>query len=166
MTGATATPTCQTIELHLTNYPDQPYRWGGGSVRPTRAVITTLNDHRTAHLYGTWVSQEGEINGHADQLYRHDDTWPDWLTALADEYRPAVLIARPGASDDRSDDTDPRGDGIDSLRTQLATAQKQAEAWNDRIRDLTAMIRQHEQNQAEKRTAGQATVTRDGEGDA
>lgn len=140
----TATPTCQTIELHLTGYPDQPYRWGNGHIQPTRAVITTLNDRRIAHLYGTWINDNGEISGHADQLYRHDDTWPDWLKALADEHQPATLIARPGTSDP-GEYTDPRGDGVDSLRAQLATARQQVSSWNDRIRDLTAMIRQHEQ---------------------
>ncbi len=142
-----ATPTCQTIELHLTGYPYQPYRWGNGRIQPTRVVITTLNDRRMAHLYGTWSSPTGEISGHADQLYRHDDTWPDWLTALADEHRPAVLIARPDAPEGLGEGTDPRGDGVDSLRVQLVTAQKQAAAWNDRIRDLTAMIRQKEARQ-------------------
>jgi hypothetical protein len=149
VTGPTATPTCQTIELHLTGYPDQPYQWGSGYMRPNRATITTLNNRHTAHLYGIWINDNGQISGHADQLYRHDDTWPDWLTTLADEHRPAALIARPGASDP-GEATDPRGDGIDSLRAQLAIAQKQAAAWNDRIRDLTAMIRQHEQGNPER----------------
>ncbi|MFB7738301.1 hypothetical protein ACFC08_28715 [Streptomyces sp. NPDC056112] len=154
MSEPTATPTCQTIELQLTGYPDENYRWGGGRIRPTRVAITTLNDRRIAHLYGTWVSENDEAtNDPCDQLYRHDDDWPDWLTALADKHRPHGLIARPGSPTTGRDEDDPRADGLDELRAQSETAQKQADAWAARVQELSRMIAQREEQAACERTA-------------
>jgi hypothetical protein len=154
VTEPTATPTCQTIELQLTGYPNEPYRWGGGSIHPTRAAITTLDGDRNAHLYGTWVNEAGEAtNAPANQLYRNDDDWPDWLAALADEYRPHELTARPGTPTTGRDEDDPRGQDIDGLRAQRETAQKQADAWTARVQELSRMIDQLETQDATERTS-------------
>lgn len=148
MTSPTATPTCQTTELQLAGYPDTKYRWGGGLLRPHRVAITTLDDRRSAHLRGTWINEDGEATTQpADQLYRHDDIWPDWLAELADKHRPSIMIARPGLASTGRDEDDPRADGPESLRTQRDLAQKQVDAWAARVRDLSAMIRRHEQEQ-------------------
>lgn len=150
----TATPSCQTIELQLTGYPNEPYRWGDGHVRPDRVSITTLDNSRSAHLYGTWINENGEpTRDPVDVLYRNDDEWPDWLSALADEHRPDVVIARPDAI--RDDEADLPVDSIDRLRAQLATAETQVAAWNSRIRELTSQIRQHDQGQPTQITGPQ-----------
>jgi hypothetical protein len=150
----TATPICQTIELELTGYPNENYRWGGGRIRPTRVAITTLDDRRIAHLYGTWVSEDGEAtNAPADQLYRFDDDWPDWLVALADQHRPHGLTARPGSPTIGLDEDDPRAEGIDKLRAQRETAQKQVDSWTARVQELSRMIKQREAQDATERTS-------------
>lgn len=89
MTDPAATATCQTIELQLTGQPAVEYRWGSGSMRPDRVVLTYIDDRRLAHLYGTWIREDGEqTDDPVDQLYRHDDDWPDWLTGLALHHHP------------------------------------------------------------------------------
>lgn len=153
MSHPTATPTCQTTELQLTGYPDEDYRWGGGRIRPSRVAITTLDDRRSAHLYGTWVSEEGEAtDAPANQLYRNDDDWPDWLAALADKHRPSDLTARPGSLASSSSGEAPPVDDIDGLRTQRETAQKQVDAWTARVQELSRMIAQREEQDACERT--------------
>ncbi|MEV5915761.1 hypothetical protein AB0M00_43625 [Streptomyces chartreusis] len=147
-----ATPTCQTIELRLTGYPDENYRWGDGRIRPTRVAITTLDNGRSAHLYGTWVNEDGQAtNAPADQLYRTDDAWPTWLTTLADEHRPHGLAARPGSPSPSPDQDDPRADSTDKLRAQRETAQKQVDAWTARVQELSRIISRREaQDDAER----------------
>lgn len=89
MTEPTATPACRTIELHLTGYPVTDYRWGAGSLRPERVVIIHLDDRHVAHLFGTWINEDGDqTSDPVDQFYRHDDTLPDWLRVLADRHQP------------------------------------------------------------------------------
>lgn len=102
MPEPTATPLSRTIKLQLAGQPAVKNRWGSGHINPTHAVITYLGNQRTAHLYGTWIREDGEqTDAPVDQLYRHDDTWPDWLTNLADKHAPTVAqsAAAPDAAD-------------------------------------------------------------------
>ena len=92
MTQPTVTPLSRTIELQLAGQPAVKNRWGSGHINPTHTVITYLDNQYTAHLYGTWIREDGELtDAPVDQLYRHDDTWPDWLANLAREHGPAVM---------------------------------------------------------------------------
>lgn len=55
-----------------------------GHIRPAFVAIACLDTRRSAHLYGTWISEDGEqTDDPVDQLYRHDDDWPKELAALA-----------------------------------------------------------------------------------
>jgi hypothetical protein len=86
---ATATPTCRTIEFRLVGQPAVKNRWGSGSIQPAFVVLTYLDDRRLAHLHGTWIREDGEqTDAPVDQLYRHDDDWPDWITTLTDKHSP------------------------------------------------------------------------------
>lgn len=85
----TATVLSQSIELALTHQPDAPNRWGAGRIRPERVVFYYLDERINAHLWGVWVREDGEVtDAPVDQLYRHDDDWPDWLRELAAEHDP------------------------------------------------------------------------------
>jgi hypothetical protein len=91
VTEPTATPVSKTTEFRLTGYPQVKYRWGSGHIRPAFVVITCLDTCRSAHLYGTWIREDGEqTDDPVDQLYRHDDDWPDWLRVLADQHQPGA----------------------------------------------------------------------------
>jgi len=107
MTQPTVTPLSRTIELQLAGQPAVKNRWGSGHINPTHTVITYLDNQYTAHLYGTWIREDGELtDAPVDQLYRHDDTWPDWLANLAREHGPAAQKPQ-------------RGDGFEAwLKTQ------------------------------------------------
>lgn len=84
MTEPTATPVSKTTEFRLTGYPHVKYRWGSGRIRPAFVAIACLDTRRSAHLYGTWIREDGEqTDDLVDQLYRHDDDWPEELAALA-----------------------------------------------------------------------------------
>lgn len=84
MTEPTATPISQTTEFQLAGYPDVPYRWGSGHIRPSHVAITCLEDRHAAHLHGTWIREDGvQTDDPVGQFYRHDDNWPEELAALA-----------------------------------------------------------------------------------
>ncbi|MFF8910611.1 hypothetical protein [Streptomyces olivaceoviridis] len=90
MAEPTATPLSQAVELQLTGHPDAKNKYGSGHIRPERVFFYYLPDRTSAHLYGSWVRKNGELtDAPVDQLYRHDDAWPDWLTELARQHTPA-----------------------------------------------------------------------------
>jgi hypothetical protein len=97
MTERTAAPLCQSIELALTAQPDVKYKYGSGRIRPQRVVFYYLTDRINAHLYGTWVREDGEATEDpVDQDYRFDGTdWPGWLADMAREYDPRAKVAAP-----------------------------------------------------------------------
>ncbi|WP_086562033.1 hypothetical protein [Streptomyces africanus] len=91
MAEPAATPLSHSIELALTGQPDVKNKYGSGQIRPERVVFYYLADRTNAHLHGSWIREDGEqTDAPVDQLYRHDDDWPDWLTALARKHAPAA----------------------------------------------------------------------------
>lgn len=91
MSQPTATPLSQSVELQLANQPDTKNKYGSGHIRPNLVVFYYLTDRTNAHLHGSWVRENGEAtDAPLDQLYRHDDDWPDWLTTLARKHAPAA----------------------------------------------------------------------------
>jgi hypothetical protein len=99
-TERTATVLSQSVELALTGQPDTTYKYGmgtiraAGSIRPERVVFYYLDDRINAHLYGVWVHDNGHVTDHpVDQLYRHDEDWPDWLTEMARKHDPRTKAA-------------------------------------------------------------------------
>lgn len=101
-TQPTATVAGQSIALHLTNYPNVPNRWGPGYLHPTAVRLDYGSTHtaaaRHAHLYGTWVREDGEpTDDPLDQYYDAPtgDTisWPDELADLAREHAPGMVRA-------------------------------------------------------------------------
>ncbi|MFG2359412.1 hypothetical protein [Streptomyces sp. NPDC048521] len=91
MTEPSVTPLSQSVELQLAGQPDVKNKYGSGRIRPTRVFFYYLPDRITAHLYGSWVREDGELtDAPCDQDYREPiEDWPAWLAALARQYTPA-----------------------------------------------------------------------------
>jgi hypothetical protein len=95
-TEATVTVASQSVELLLTGKPDVKYKWDSGSIRPGLVIFTYRQDGIHAHLYGSWVCEDGELtDAPVDQEYRIGDTdeWPDWMGKLAIEHHPRSVRA-------------------------------------------------------------------------